>query len=148
MGSLINEICQLILKYNAMVILEDYSFAMVKRDKQPFTMQFATNLLHKLNYLVTKEAKPMEPGGILNGYQLTPKVESLAAFANQIGCVFFVIPNRYEKELPDIDIAYNVALKGLILMRRVRDAEKVDKVDLAIKEKDWQEFLNGFNAAE
>lgn len=148
MGSLINEICRLILKYNAMVILEDYSFVMVKREKQPFTMQFATNLLHKLNYLVIKEVKPTEPGGILNGYQLAPKVESLVSFANQIGCVFFVLPNRYEKELPEQDIAYNVVLKGLILMRRIRDAKKVDKVDLAIKEKDWQEFINGFSAAK
>ena len=90
----------------------------------------------------------MEPGGILNGYQLAPKVESLAIFANQVGCVFFVLPNRYEKELPEADIAYNVALKGLILMRRIRDAKKVDKVDLAIKEKDWREFINGFSAAK
>ena len=43
---------------------------------------------------------------------------------------------------------YNVALKGLILMHRIRESKNVDKVNLAIKEKDWQEFINGFSAAK
>ena len=144
MGYLINEISKLILEYNAIVILESYSTVKVKREKQPFSMQFALNLLHKLNYLILKNKETIRPGGILNGYQLCPKVESLSSFANQIGCVFFVLPNKDENK----NISYEVALKGSILLKRIKESDTIDKVDLAIKEKQWQKFLLDFSAAK
>lgn len=146
MGHLINEICKLVLEFNAVIVLEDFSLGKTRRKRPPFSMQFAINLLRKLNYLVLKDKEPLEPGGILNGYQLAPKVDSLSSFANQIGCVFFVLPEYQEENLFGQDYAYNLALKGSILINRIKETISIDRVDLAIKKKDWQAFLDNHNA--
>lgn len=142
MAALTNEVCKLILKYNAVVVLEDFSKNKGSRGAAPkLYMQFALNLLHKLNYLVLKEREPIEPGGLLQGYQLAPKVVSLAGFANQIGCVLFALPSNGEGEPEDMSEAYLLALKGCLMVQRIHQAKSLDKVDFMLKQKQWLGFL-------
>lgn len=146
LSALVSEISRLALAYNAVIVLENFERSKVRKSGGAALeqMQFAMSLLHKLNYLVLKKQAPLDPGGILNGYQLVPKVESLAGFANQIGCVFLVLPDYGDNE--NDKAAYYLALKGLLLLRRIQEAENVDKVDLLITRKMWLEFLQEYES--
>lgn len=146
LSALVSEISRLALAYNAVIVLENFERSKVRKSGGAALeqMQFAMSLLHKLNYLVLKKQAPLDPGGILNGYQLVPKVESLAGFANQIGCVFLVLPDYGDNE--NDKAAYYLALKGLLLLRRIQEAENVDKVDLLITQKMWLEFLQEYES--
>lgn len=140
-GALVNEICQLLIKYNAVAVLEDFSHNKKSHPRKALqNMQFALSLLRKLNYLVFKDKQSLEPGGILNGYMLAPKVTSLSSFANQIGCVFFVLPEREQLGVA-LSKAQLLALKGSILIRRIKEADDLDKVDLMLTVKQWHQFL-------
>ncbi|MGM9528435.1 MAG: type V CRISPR-associated protein Cas12a/Cpf1 [Phascolarctobacterium sp.] len=149
MAALTNEVCKLILKHNSIVVLEDFSKSKGIRGAAPkLYMQFALNLLHKLNYLVLREIEPRAPGGLLQGYQLAPKVVSLAGFANQIGCVFFALPSNGEGEPEDASEAYLLALKGCLMVQRIHQAQSLDKVDFMLTQKQWLSFLKeqGFSS--
>ena len=149
MAALTNEVCKLILKYNAVVVLEDFGKNKGSRGAAPkLYMQFALNLAHKLNYLVLKERKPIEPGGLLKGYQLAPKVVSIAGFANQIGCVFLTLPSNGEGEPEDMSEAYLLALKGCLMLQRIHQAKSLDKVDFMLTQQQWLSFLKerGFSS--
>ncbi|MGM9583663.1 MAG: hypothetical protein ACI3WU_08100, partial [Phascolarctobacterium sp.] len=142
LAALVNEICRLMLQYNAIVVLEDFSKnRRHKKGEARLYMQLAFNLVHKLNYLVLKERTALEPGGMLQGYQLAPKVVSLAAFANQIGCVFFALPSSGEGEPEDVSKAYLLALKGCLMAQRIHQAKSLDKVDFMLTQKQWLSFL-------
>ena len=143
MAALVNEISKVVLQYNAIVVLEDYSKRKQNGSKgNQLHMQLALNLLHKLNYLVFKERKSFEPGGLLNAYQLAPKVASLRGYANQIGCVFLVLPEKLSQEQTEKHSeAYYLALKGCLLLERINRAENLDKVDLMLTKEAWSEFL-------
>lgn len=149
MAALVSELSKLILKYDAIVVLEDLS--KTKRDggsAPKLYMQFALNLAHKLNYLVLKERKPIEPGGLLKGYQLAPKVVSIAGFANQIGCVFLTLPSNGEGEPEGVSEAYLLALKGCLMVQRIHQAKSLDKVDFMLTQQQWLSFLKerGFSS--
>ena len=142
MAALVSELSKLILKYDAIVVLEDLSKTKRDRGSAPkLYMQFALNLAHKLNYLALKKREPREPGGLLNGYQLAPKVVSLAGYANQIGCVFFAFPSNGEGESEHVSKAYLLALKGCLMLQRIHQAQSLDKVDFMLTQKQWLSFL-------
>ena len=143
MAALVNEISKVVLQYNAIVVLEDFSKRKQNGSKgNQLHMQLALNLLHKLNYLVFKERESFEPGGLLNAYQLAPKVASLRGYANQIGCVFLVLPEKLSQEQTEKHSeAYYLALKGCLLLERINRAENLDKVDLMLTKEAWSEFL-------
>ena len=71
-----------------------------------------------------------------------PKVESLAGYASQIGCVFFALPSYdMEEEAKPFQAATKLAFKGLLYLERIYRAKKLDKVDFIIRREQWQEFL-------
>lgn len=76
----IRKVCDLIIQYNAIVILEDLNrrFKQIRGGiERTIYQQFEKALINKLNYLVFKDNRDVfSPGGILNGFQLT------APFAN------------------------------------------------------------------
>lgn len=93
----IREICDLVLKYNAVIAMEDLNYSFKeKRTKieRNVYQQFETALINKLNYLVSKDAEPEKAGGLLNGYQLTYIPESLKKVGRQCGIIFYV-PKNY-----------------------------------------------------
>mgnify|MGYP004527840583 CR=1 FL=1 len=74
MSQVIHKICELVLKYDAVIAMEDlnggFMNSRIKIEKQVYR-KFEKMLTDKLNYLVDKKADPMSDGGLLRAYQLT-----------------------------------------------------------------------------
>ena len=89
----IHLITDLMINYQAIVVLEDLNFGFVngrkKVDKQIY-QKFEKMLIDKLNYFVDKKIDPEEKGGALNAYQLTNCFESFAKMGKQSGFLFYI----------------------------------------------------------
>lgn len=89
----VHEVAELVIKYNGIVVMEDLNSKFKeKRSKieRGVYQQFETSLIKTLNYLTFKDRKPLEAGGIANGYQLTYIPESLKNVGSQCGCILYV----------------------------------------------------------
>ena len=88
----IHEITKLMLKYDAIIAMEDLNFGFkngrFKVEKQVY-QKFENMLITKLNYLVSKNASVNENGGLLNAYQLTNEAKGINK-AKQDGFIFYV----------------------------------------------------------
>lgn len=93
LSQVIHHITQLMIKYNAIVVLEDLNFGFM-RSRQKFEKQiyqkFEKMLIDKLNFLVDKNISVNENGGALRAYQLTDKFESFQKLGKQSGFLFYV----------------------------------------------------------
>jgi len=93
LSQIIHEIAKLVIRYNAIVILEDLNFGF-KRGRFKFEKQvyqkFELKLIEKLNYLAFKDKKPTETGGLLHAYQLTNEFESFKKLGKQSGILYYV----------------------------------------------------------
>lgn len=93
LSQVIHKISQLIVKYNAIVILEDLNLGF-KRSRQKVEssiyQQFEKALIDKLNYYVDKKTEPTEDGGLLRAYQLASKFGSFQKMGKQSGFIFYV----------------------------------------------------------
>lgn len=92
LSQVIHKISQLMVKYNAIVVLEDLNGGFM-RGRQKIERQvyqkFEKMLIDKLNYLADKQKAPEELGGILNAFQLTSKFESFQKLGKQSGFLFY-----------------------------------------------------------
>lgn len=92
LSQVIHEICKLAIKYDALIAMEDLNFGFKKGrfkvEKQVY-QKFENMLIAKLNYLVDKNKKPNEKGGLLNAYQLTNEVSDVNK-SKQNGIIFYV----------------------------------------------------------
>lgn len=93
LSQVIHIIAQLMIKYNAIVVLEDLNGGFIrgrqKVEKQVY-QNFEKMLITKLNYLVDKKADPKSPGGLMNALQLTDSFESFQNLGKQSGFLFYV----------------------------------------------------------
>ena len=93
MSQVIHKIAELMVKYNAIVVLEDLNLGFMrgrqKVEKQVY-QKFEKMLIDKLNYLVDKKRDAREVGGVLKAYQLTNKFESFQKLGKQSGCLFYI----------------------------------------------------------
>lgn len=93
MSQVIHKIAELMVKYNAIVVLEDLNAGFMrgrqKVEKQVY-QKFEKMLIDKLNYLVDKKLEAVEAGGVLKAYQLTNKFESFQKLGKQSGFLFYV----------------------------------------------------------
>ncbi len=93
MSQVIHKIAELMVKYNAIVVLEDLNMGFMrgrqKVEKQVY-QKFEKMLIDKLNYLVDKKLDAEEKGGVLNAYQLTNKFESFQKLGKQSGFLFYI----------------------------------------------------------
>lgn len=95
LSQVIHKITQLMVKYHAIVVLEDLNSGFMrgrqKVEKQVY-QKFEKMLIDKLNYLVDKRADMAEPGGLLNAYQLTSKFDSFQRLraSKQSGFLFYI----------------------------------------------------------
>ena len=93
LSQVIHKISELIVEYNAIVVLEDLNPGF-KRERQKTLssvyQKFEKMLIDKLNYLADKKKSPEEEGGILNAYQLTNKFSSFQKVGKQSGFLFYV----------------------------------------------------------
>ncbi|MCB4762240.1 MAG: type V CRISPR-associated protein Cas12a/Cpf1, partial [Sulfurovum sp.] len=101
LSQVVHELAKLIVDYSAIVVLEDLNFGFkrgrFKVEKQVY-QKFEKVLINKLNYLVFKNRDAKEPGGYLNGYQLTAPFESFAKLGKQSGILFYV-PAAYTSKI-------------------------------------------------
>ena len=97
----INEICSLIVKYNAIVVMENLNYGFknsrVHVEQQAY-QNFEIALLQKLNYMAFKNVPAREKGGIANAYQLSAKYDSFDKVGTQSGFVFYV-PASYTSKI-------------------------------------------------
>jgi len=93
LSQVIHQICQLIVQYNGIVVLEDLNMEF-KQGRQKVEksvyQQFEKKLIDKLNYLVDKKKSLSEVGGTLKALQLTNKFESFQKMGRQSGFLFYV----------------------------------------------------------
>ncbi len=101
MSIIVHEIAQLVVKYNAVVILEDLNFGFkrgrFKVERQVY-QKFERKLIEKLNHLVFKEVAPQEPGGLLKALQLTDQFTSFTKLGKQSGILFY-LPAAYTSKI-------------------------------------------------
>lgn len=95
LGQVVNKICKLVVKYDAIIALEDlnsgFKNSRIKVEKQVY-QKFEKMLTNKLNYLIDKKLLPEEKGGILNAYQLTNQVNNTKRKSMQDGFIFYIPP--------------------------------------------------------
>lgn len=93
MSQVVHKIAELMVKYNAIVVLEDLNPGFMrgrqKVEKQVY-QKFEKMLIDKLNYLVDKKLDAGATGGVLNAYQLTNKFESFQKMGKQNGFLFYI----------------------------------------------------------
>lgn len=94
LSQVIHKLTDLMIENNAIIVMEDLNFGF-KRGRQKVEKQvyqkFEKMLIDKLNYLVDKNKKINEPGGLLNAYQLTDKYEDFMKYGKkQCGFLFYV----------------------------------------------------------
>ena len=93
LSQVIHKIAEYMLKYNAIVVLEDLNFGFknsrIKVEKQVY-QKFEKMLIDKLNYLVDKKKDVEELGGALHAYQLTNEFESFSKLGKQSGFLFYI----------------------------------------------------------
>ncbi len=92
LSQVIHKISELMVKYNAIVVLEDLNMGFMRgRQKVEASVyqKFEKMLIDKLNYFADKKKSPEEDGGILNAYQLTNKFTSFQKMGKQSGFLFY-----------------------------------------------------------
>ncbi len=93
LSQVVHHIAKLMVDYNAIVVLEDlnggFKNGRKKVEKQVY-QNFEKALIEKLNYLVFKDAKDDEPGGLYRALQLTEKFKSFKELNKQSGFLFYI----------------------------------------------------------
>ena len=93
MSQVIHKIVTLMVKYRAIVVLEDLNMGF-KRGRQKVEssvyQQFEKALIDKLNLLIDKKIDANAPGGLLHAYQLTNKFTSFRDMRRQNGFLFYI----------------------------------------------------------
>lgn len=92
-SQVINKINQLVLKYDAIVAMEDlnsgFKNSRVKVEKQVY-QKFEKALIDKLNYLCDKKIPMGEKGSVSCGYQLANRFKSFRSMGLQNGFIFYI----------------------------------------------------------
>lgn len=167
-SQIVRKICDLILKYNAVVVLEDLNTGF-KRGRSaldfPIYQKLELALAKKLNFLVQKDAQEGEVGHPLKALQLTPPVQNFKDIKGQTGVLFYTAAaytsttcpkcgwrknkyisyeniNKAKKDFADIRIAFE---NGKFIFSYISKTEKLAKAIKGKKkkveevfERDWK----------
>lgn len=142
LSQVVHKIAQLMIKYNAIVVLEDLNAGFMRgRQKVESSVyqKFEKMLIDKLNYLADKKKQPEESGSILNAYQLTNKFTSFQKMGKQSGFLFYTQAWNTSKIDP---VTGFVNLFDTRYETREKAKSFFGKFDIIRynKEKDWFEF--------
>jgi CRISPR-associated protein Cpf1 len=123
----IHEITQLMVKENAIVVLENLNMGFKsgrsKVEKQVY-QKFEKMLIDKLNFLVDKTKSGDEDGSVYHAHQLSTKFESFEKMGFQNGCLFYVEPSYTSVIDP---------MTGFAPVYKFKRSEKVDNIKEALK---------------
>lgn len=137
LSGVISKIARMVIDYNAIIVMEDlnkgFKRGRFKVERQVY-QKFENMLISKLNYLVFKERKADENGGILRGYQLTYIPKSIKNVGKQCGCIFYV-PAAYTSKIDPSTGFINIF-----------DFKKYSGSGINAKVKDKKEFLMSMNS--
>lgn len=93
LSHVVHEVVQMMLKYNAIIVLEDLNFGFkrgrFKVEKQVY-QNFENALIKKLNYLVLKNADNHQLGSVRKALQLTNNFTDIKSIGKQTGFIFYV----------------------------------------------------------
>ena len=93
LSQVIHKIIELMIKYQAIVVMEDLNFGFMnsrkKVEKQVY-QKFEKMLIDKLNYYIDKTKDPDEYGGALHALQLTNCFDSFKTLGKQSGFLFYI----------------------------------------------------------
>lgn len=138
LSNVVHEIAKMMVEHNAIVVMEDLNFGF-KRGRfaveRQIYQKFENMLIEKLNYLVFKDKKVTEPGGVLNAYQLTNKSANVSDVNKQCGWLFY-IPAAYTSKIdPKTGFANLFITKGLTNVEKKKEFfEKFDSLRYDSKE--------------
>ena len=142
LSQVIHKITQLMVKYHAVVVLEDLNKGFMrgrqKVEKQVY-QKFEKMLIDKLNYLVDKHKDANETGGLLHALQLTSEFKNFKKSEHQNGFLFYIPAWNTSKIDPvtgfvnRFDTRYTNAVEAQKFFR------KFDEIRYN-EEKDWFEF--------
>ena len=147
LSQVIHIITKLMLKYNAIIVLEDLNHGFMrgrqKIEKQVY-QKFEKMLIDKLNYLADKKKDPCEIGGILNAYQLTSKFESFEKLGKQRGFLFYVPAWNTSKIDPTTGFVnlFDTRYKNIVAAGEFFGSFDCISYN---KDKDWFEFSFDYN---
>lgn len=112
-SQVVHELAELMIKNNAIIVMEDLNYGFkrgrFKVERQVY-QKFEMALIKKLQYLVLDKQEGsamLQPGGVLNGYQLTTIPSSLKDVGRQCGIIFYV-PPAYTSKIDPITGFVNV----------------------------------------
>lgn len=146
LSKVVHEIAKMMVEHNAIVVMEDLNFGF-KRGRfaveRQIYQKFENMLIEKLNYLVFKDKKVTEPGGVLNAYQLTNKSANVSDVYRQCGWLFY-IPAAYTSKIdPKTGFANLFITKGLTNVEKKK--EFFDKFDSIRYDSKEDCFVFGFD---
>ena len=149
LSNIVHEIAKLMVENNAIVVMEDLNFGF-KRGRFAVERQvyqkFENMLIEKLNYLVFKDKKVTEPGGVLNAYQLTDKTANVSDVGKQCGWIFY-IPAAYTSKIdPKTGFANLFYTAGLTNIEKKKDF--FDKFDSIRYDRKTDSFVFSFDYSE
>lgn len=147
LSQVIHKIASLVVKYNAVVVLEDLNIGF-KRGRQKVEssiyQQFEKALIDKFNYLVDKNVAPEQPGGLMKGYQLTNKFSSFRDMGKQNGFLFYIPAWNTSKIDPVTGFVDMLHPKYESVEKAREFFTKFNKISYN-QEKGWFEFLFDYN---
>lgn len=124
LSAVVHEIAKLMIEHNAIVVIEDLNFGF-KRGRfaveRQIYQKFENMLIEKLNYLVFKDKKPLEAGGVLNAYQLTDKLEKIGDIGKQCGWIFYIPAGYTSKIDPKTGFVNLFVTKGLTNVEKKKE---------------------------
>ncbi|MGL5648858.1 MAG: type V CRISPR-associated protein Cas12a/Cpf1, partial [Clostridium sp.] len=142
LSQVIHQICLMMEKYNAIVVLENLNGGF-KNSRKKFEVsiyqKFEKMLIEKLNYYVNKQKDAEEYGGLLKAYQLTNKFESFKKLGKQSGFLYYVDPWDTSKIDPTTGFVnlYNFKYENVEKAKEI--IEKFDRIEFN-KDEDYFEF--------
>ena len=149
LSNIVHEIAKLMVENNAIVVMEDLNFGF-KRGRFPVERQvyqkFENMLIEKLNYLVFKDKKLTEPGGVLNAYQLADKAENVSDVGKQCGWIFYIPASYTSKIDPKTGFANLFYTAGLTNIEKKKDF--FDKFDSIKYDRKFDSFIFSFDYSD
>ena len=146
LSNIVHEIATLMVENNAIVVMEDLNFGF-KRGRFAVERQvyqkFEQMLIDKLNYLVFKDKKATEAGGVLNAYQLTDKFTAFKDLGKQCGWLFYIPAGYTSKIDPKTGFANLFVTKGLTNVEKKK--EFFDNFDSIRYDKETDGFVFAFD---